>query len=812
MSNKQSKQPSGSCQNACRASPLGESHDKPMDHESTEPPSAPLTMATLKRSRHLSDNNSRSSKRPPHGWVFKPFLQMVAHATGCPQCMAYIEHPSEVDSTSCRFAAAIEARNSYYADCANCDMLPGCDVALLEDNMRCFRGRMEKAIVTHDKYLHELRDQDSESATLKEELAIAQAQLASVSIPLVAHGGRGSGGSSKPTARGKAPSFPPSTSKPPLLKKGETSDPPLLGQATFTSYAKPLTSDPPLLGQATFTSYAKPLTMSALSNKPPAMSSLPTTASKPTAVPTSEKGKGPAALIPEAVQAGRLNQEVNPALFGYVTNESNSEEECRHEDETTQVIYEDNGASSSVPNPPCKTVARKNKGKAVETAPQAAEVQEDAPKVLPDKSIFYGRGVRPPGWLEGERGNQFFHFEGEDDGTLVVLIGSMEYYFSGAARLRVETTMANGAPPSLDGARQDAIPLFNIICGMARILCTCAGDLQDQTLCCAWIQAVVLEEWRTPTWYAKWREDHPPAAPLGASNCSNVPARGIHPKPEWKDWIEFYSKEFNGVPLEGGTVSLRDVRGHILVSRLNPTFEKGTSEQRCTIFWYHLCLLALVPGLYHEYLAMFAWPIAPMFKPVRFKGHVNNLTEDDVAQHLAQCGVSLHQVDDIQPYMQHWLSCCLDTCHRFLTDDERAILSERLLETIAREKGTELPDAAPASRIFSSFDDQQMSLLADPPTVHNLVTASATSGLVAGEFAANNPLADVDHEMATVVPNNKRQLIIGRPCDSPPPGKGAVSLDYREGDVPVNMSVDTANIPGDPTGHPNVPANEAPPS
>ena len=446
----------------------------------------------------------------------------------------------------------------------------------------------------------------------------------------------------------------------------------------------------------------------------------------------------------------------------------------------------------------------------------------------------------------------------------MVLIGGMEYRFSGAARLRAETTMANGAPPSLDGARQDAIPLFNGYAEwrsyFARAHNPRMRDIEtiykikryvahaQQASPRTWIQAVVLEEWRTPTWFAKWREDHPPAAPSGADARSNVPARGIHPKPvkkegalpqprltstpqEWKDWIEFYSKEFHGVPLEGGTVSLRDVRGHLLASRLNPNFEKGSNERRRTIFKYRLSLLALVPGLYREYLAMFAWPIAPTFEPVQFEGHVNNLTEDDVARHLAQCGVALHQVDNIQPYARHWLSCCLDTCHGFLTDDEHAVLSERLaiaaspdasttlslegraeLEAIAREQGTEPPDAAPASRLFSSLDDEQMSLLADPPTVHNLVTASATSGFVAGGFAANNPLADVDHDMATVVPNNERQLIIGRPRDSPPPGEGAVSLDYGEGDVPVNMSVDAAHVPDDPTGHLNTPANEAPSS
>ncbi|KAH7917029.1 hypothetical protein BV22DRAFT_1135765 [Leucogyrophana mollusca] len=447
MSNKQSKQPSGSCQTTCHASPLGELHDEPMDNESTEPPSAPSMTATSKRLRRPSNDNSRSSKRPPHGWVFKPFLQTVAHATSCPQCTAYIKNLSEVNSTSGSFAAAIEAHDSFYADRANCGMLPGCDVALLEDDVRHFRHGMEEAVVTRDEYLHELRDQDSEITTLKEELAVAQAQLASVSIPPVAHGGRGSGGSSKPTARGKVPSFPPSTSKPPLLNKGKTSDPPLLGQATFVSYAKPPT-------------------MSALSTKPPATSLLPTTANKPAAVLTSEKGKGPAAPIP---------------VNGYVTDKSNSKEECNMRrvirvlrDEMNQAVYEDNRASSSVPNPPRKTMARKGKGKAVETAPQAAEVQEDAPKVLPDESIFYGQGVRPPGWLDGEQGNQFFRFEGENDGTLVVPIGGMEYRFSGAARLRVETTMANRDPPSLDGTCQDAIPLFNIICGMARILCTCA--------------------------------------------------------------------------------------------------------------------------------------------------------------------------------------------------------------------------------------------------------------------------------------------------------------------------------------------------
>ncbi|KAH7918260.1 hypothetical protein BV22DRAFT_1051849, partial [Leucogyrophana mollusca] len=291
-------------------------------------------------------------------------------------------------------------------------------------------------------------------------------------------------------------------------------------------------------------------------------------------------------------------------------------------------------------------------------------------------------------WLEGERGNLLFRFEGENDGTLVVLIGGMEYHFSGAAKLHAETTMANGAPPSLDGARQDAIPLFN--------------------------------------GYAEWRSYFAQGA-LPQPRLTSTPQ-------EWKDWIEFYSKEFHGVPLEGGTVSLRDVRGPLLALRLNTNFEKGSNERRRTIFKYRLCLLVL------------------------FEGHVDNLMEDDVARHLAQCGVTLHQVDDIQPYARHWLSCCLDTCHGFLTDDERAVLSERLaiaaspdasttlslegraeLEAIACEQGTEPPDAAPASRLFSSLDDEQMSLLADPPTVHNLVTASATSGFVPGGFAASRP-------------------------------------------------------------------------
>ncbi|KAH7919753.1 hypothetical protein BV22DRAFT_1133605 [Leucogyrophana mollusca] len=327
MSHKHTKQPSGSRQNTRRASPLGELHDEPMDHESTELPSAPSTMATSKRSRCPSDNDSRSSKHPPHGWVLKPFLQTVAHATGCPHCSAYIEHLSEVDSTSGSFAAAIEARNSFYADRANRGMLPGCDVTLLEDDVRRFHRSMEEAFATRDEYLQELRDQDSEIATLKEELAVAQAQLASVSIPLAAQGGRGSGGSSKPTTRGKASSFVPPTSKPPLLNKGKTFELPSAGPATLASHAKPTTT-------------------LASSTKTPATSSLPNTASKPAAVPTSEKGKGPAAPIPEKGKGKdiwidssppeklskrarkQLNQEVNPNLFGYVTDESNSEGEC----------------------------------------------------------------------------------------------------------------------------------------------------------------------------------------------------------------------------------------------------------------------------------------------------------------------------------------------------------------------------------------------------------------------------------------------------------------------------------------------------
>ncbi|KAH7918051.1 hypothetical protein BV22DRAFT_1051997 [Leucogyrophana mollusca] len=285
---------------------------------------------------------------------------------------------------------------------------------------------------------------------------------------------------------------------------------------------------------------------------------LPNTASKPAAIPTSEKGKGPAALIPVKGKGKDiwrdlpppsklskrackwLNQEDNPALFGYITDKTNFEEECDMRgairvlwDEQPQAVYEDNGASSSVANPPRNTVARKGKGKAVKTPPQATEVQEDAPEVLPNESIFYGRGVQPPGWLEGEWGNQFFHFKGKENGTLVVLIGGMEYRFSGAAKLRAETTMANGAPPSLDGARQDAIPLFNNYMEWRGFLAHARDPhLHDvettykikryiahaqQASLRTWIQAVVLEEWRAPAWFTKWREDHPPVAPSGAA-------------------------------------------------------------------------------------------------------------------------------------------------------------------------------------------------------------------------------------------------------------------------------------------------------
>ncbi|KAH7917157.1 hypothetical protein BV22DRAFT_1052640 [Leucogyrophana mollusca] len=458
--------------------------------------------------------------------------------------------------------------------------------------------------------------------------------------------------------------------------------------------------------------------MSMSSTKPPATSSLPNTASKPAAVPTSEKGKGPAVPIPKKGKwkdiwgnssppeklskraRKRLNQEVNPALFGYVTNESNSEEECDMRrairvlrDEQTQVIYKDNRASSSVPNSPRKTVARKG--------------SRDCPPSHGNTIPLFNGYAEWRSYLACVRDPRMHNIE---------TIQKIKHYVVHAQQASLRT----------------------------------------------WIQAVVLE-------------------PVKKEGALPQPRLTSTPQ-EWKNWIEFYSREFNGIPLEGGTVSLRNVRGHILVLRLNPTFKKGTSERRRTIFQYRLHLLALVPGLYRKYLAMFAWPIAPTFEPVRFEGHVNNLMEDDVARHLAQCGVTLHQVDDIQPYARHWLG-----------------------------RRTRRPQQMPGDCGVPRHDEQ-ISLLADPPTMHNLVTASATSGLVAGGFAATNPLSDVDHEMATVVPNNERQLIIGRPRDSPPPGEGAVSLNYGEGDVPINMSVDTAHVLSDPTGHPNVPASEAPPS
>ncbi|KAH7905053.1 hypothetical protein BJ138DRAFT_991031, partial [Hygrophoropsis aurantiaca] len=138
--------------------------------------------------------------------------------------------------------------------------------------------------------------------------------------------------------------------------------------------------------------------------------------------------------------------------------------------------------------------------------------------------------------------------------------------------------------------------------------------------------------------------------------AGSLPQPTVDDSPEtWQRWLEHYRRPITGIPLEGGTVNIRDVRGHLLGSRLGPRLASGSSECRWNLFWFRLSELALNMGLYRELVATSVLPINPTYVPSRYIGTLDNMMTEDVARHLAACGITFAQLDDIQPYGRHWL-------------------------------------------------------------------------------------------------------------------------------------------------------------
>ncbi|KAH7902941.1 hypothetical protein BJ138DRAFT_1108098, partial [Hygrophoropsis aurantiaca] len=255
-------------------------------------------------------------------------------------------------------------------------------------------------------------------------------------------------------------------------------------------------------------------------------------------------------------------------------------------------VVDNNGASGSNVRLPHRGTGSKDKGKGKardETRAQASNRQDARNRGADfDESTLYDRGVNIPVWEIGENKNLFYRYEGIGEETLVVAIAGQEYRFTGDAKIKAEANIAKRVPPSLDGLRRTGVPVLRNYAewrSLYRRACDerqRSPDMVHKAKCFitnaqvayprSWLQAVALDEWKTPQWFVDWSANRSQApvpqgtsAPIPTPAASEKPKKltlrqpGVEDTPElWKQWLELYSQEYAGVPLEGGTVCIRD--------------------------------------------------------------------------------------------------------------------------------------------------------------------------------------------------------------------------------------------------------------
>ncbi|KAH7904541.1 hypothetical protein BJ138DRAFT_1119314 [Hygrophoropsis aurantiaca] len=193
-----------------------------------------------------------------------------------------------------------------------------------------------------------------------------------------------------------------------------------------------------------------------------------------------------------------------------------------------------------------------------------------------DMDVVHARGVPCPLWEISEWGRIYFRYEGDDEETLVVTVGTLEYRFTGADKAKAESNIRLGIPPWLDNVRQTAMPLLETyerwqeLYDQARDDCAHPAGLVHQlrrylhhahtTQPRTWIQATVLREWQPPKWFtdrvpdsAPTRRPRPtpaPVVPTPAPPATVSKKKKRLPQPtltsppeEWKAWLELYPRK-----------------------------------------------------------------------------------------------------------------------------------------------------------------------------------------------------------------------------------------------------------------------------
>jgi uncharacterized coiled-coil protein SlyX len=145
-----------------------------------------------------------------------------------------------------------------------------------------------------------------------------------------------------------------------------------------------------------------------------------------------------------------------------------------------------------------------------------------------------------------------------------------------------------------------------------------------------------IQTWRPPKWAVKLR---PAKAGQPAKGGVAMPTRDDNAT-TWKTWLEAHpNRAVRGVKRYPEGFADFELEAYIMMLRTRPADKQATERHRSA--WTR-CFVALClqPAEYRRKIECGAIKVAPTLQYMKYAQSVDNLTGEDMAHHLAGCGVS----------------------------------------------------------------------------------------------------------------------------------------------------------------------------
>ncbi|KAJ8693220.1 hypothetical protein PTI98_010459 [Pleurotus ostreatus] len=200
-----------------------------------------------------------------------------------------------------------------------------------------------------------------------------------------------------------------------------------------------------------------------------------------------------------------------------------------------------------------------------------------------------------------------------------------------------------------------------------------------------------LRTWRAPEWVKRARNIRPlpritvasssttaaphleatndsPPIPVSVSGASvrtesrpttGYQAPSMDAPPEAWCAYDYYFRHVKAMSagLGDNPLDLRTRRGHRLIRRTGPSPATGdfTLERNRSVYAERATTLIAMPGRYQAVINRLGLTVPSLYQPVHYTGPLDNLTTEEVAAHLAACGVSIEMANDAWMFARQWL-------------------------------------------------------------------------------------------------------------------------------------------------------------